>query len=298
VSAPGGDLTYGQNQGVLSTLPNATYGYYEGTSMACPHVSGIAALVLSKYGNKDFPVETLRQQLVSSVNDLYTDNPDATGKYGSGIIDAYKSLQLGSGAAPSPVTDIRLTPSQDNILIEWTIPQSDEKSVDHHLIYYSTSKFTNTSDLSKLPYVSVDTKFNLSGDAMKYELGGLQPLTTYYVALQAINRWGNASALSAVEEATTNAGPKAALPVTSSTLNLNASVSDKGQSSFAIENQGDGMLKYDITASTRSVSPSYYSMSNDMTAPGKVVPFNGDIALMSVTQISGCKCRLYEGRLS
>jgi subtilisin family serine protease len=284
VSAPGGDLTYGQNQGVLSTLPNATYGYYEGTSMACPHVSGIAALVLSKYGNKDFPVETLRQQLVSSVNDLYTDNPDATGKYGSGIIDAYKSLQLGSGAAPSPVTDIRLTPSQDNILIEWTIPQSDEKSVDHHLIYYSTSKFTNTSDLSKLPYVSVDTKFNLSGDAMKYELGGLQPLTTYYVALQAINRWGNASALSAVEEATTNAGPKAALPVTSSTLNLNASVSDKGQSSFAIENQGDGMLKYDITASTRSVSPSYYSMSNDMTAPGKVVPFNGDIALMSVTQ--------------
>ncbi len=37
---------------ILSTLPGengegATYGYYEGTSMACPHVSGVAALGLS-----------------------------------------------------------------------------------------------------------------------------------------------------------------------------------------------------------------------------------------------------------
>lgn len=33
---------------VYSTLPNNTYGYFSGTSMATPHVSGSAALVLSK----------------------------------------------------------------------------------------------------------------------------------------------------------------------------------------------------------------------------------------------------------
>src|SRR5206468_6725343 len=33
---------------VLSTLPAASYGYLSGTSMATPHVSGSAALVLSR----------------------------------------------------------------------------------------------------------------------------------------------------------------------------------------------------------------------------------------------------------
>ena len=54
VAAPGGDVDYHKTKkgGVLSTLPpmpsgNEMYGYMEGTSMACPHVSGVVALGLS-----------------------------------------------------------------------------------------------------------------------------------------------------------------------------------------------------------------------------------------------------------
>ena len=46
VAAPGGDVKKG-NQ-VLSTLPGNKYGKMQGTSMACPHVSGIAALILAR----------------------------------------------------------------------------------------------------------------------------------------------------------------------------------------------------------------------------------------------------------
>ena len=74
--------------------------------MACPHVSGIAALVLSKYGNPNFSNETLRTQLVSSVNDLYASDPSIKGLFGSGYIDAYKALQIRSGRSSRGCVDL------------------------------------------------------------------------------------------------------------------------------------------------------------------------------------------------
>ena len=92
LSAPGGDMEYygtvGEDDdvydenGVLceqgaiySTLVVngvAGYGYYEGTSMACPHVSGVAALGLSyaKQQHRHFTWEEFKQLMYDSARDI------------------------------------------------------------------------------------------------------------------------------------------------------------------------------------------------------------------------------------
>lgn len=139
ISAPGGDQDYyfeyadedhwvGEVGCILSTLPKhvseSGYGYMEGTSMACPHVSGVAALGLSyaaqlrrHFKAEDFialmyetatPIDqymTGVKQYKRYVADLLESSPmhsmdmkDFKGGMGHGQINAYALLKAVEGA--------------------------------------------------------------------------------------------------------------------------------------------------------------------------------------------------------
>ena len=102
VAAPGGDMRAAASNGILSTLnsgsttPGAdTYAYYQGTSMATPHVAGVAALMLSR--NPALTVEQVEALLRSSVRQF----PAACSGCGTGLIDA--SLAVAAAAAAPAV---------------------------------------------------------------------------------------------------------------------------------------------------------------------------------------------------
>lgn len=76
---------------IFSTVPNNSYGFKSGTSMACPLVSGIVALMISK--NAQLTPDEIEQCLASTCDNIDVQNPSYVGNIGGGRVNAYAALQ-------------------------------------------------------------------------------------------------------------------------------------------------------------------------------------------------------------
>lgn len=101
IAAPGVDI--------YSTWLNSGYRSLNGTSMACPHVSGVAALVWSHNGS--LTNQQLRSILETNV-DPYRPYAGRTIAPNAGRVNAYLALQAAGGGGGSPsLSGISLNPS-------------------------------------------------------------------------------------------------------------------------------------------------------------------------------------------
>lgn len=104
VAAPGGAQSFANDpEGVLSTMNSGTgspssdsYSYSQGTSMAAPHVAGVAALI------KEAKPNATPDQIETILKDTARSFPATCSQCGTGIVDANAAVDeaLGSGGNP------------------------------------------------------------------------------------------------------------------------------------------------------------------------------------------------------
>jgi len=167
IVAPGGNTGVDQNgdgyaDGVLQQTfekpnPRSTvwdYYFFQGTSMATPHVSAVAALLLS-CGNAATP-DDVREAIQSSALDLGDTGPDET--FGYGLLDVYAALQWNKGPVDNPPA-VSITAPADGGAVAGTITVTAEASDDNGVVcvnFYADGFSIGSDDTA--PYsVSFDT---------------------------------------------------------------------------------------------------------------------------------------------
>ncbi len=255
IAAPGGETNSVAQEGVLSTTPGNNYSYFQGTSMACPHVSGLAALIVSKYAGNITP-DQVRGRIMGTA-DFVDDKPGNAayiGKLGIGRINAAAALMDDDGIAPDAITDLSSDGStQNKIMLTWTAPaDADNNNATSYDLRYSTAPIdaANFADATSYPAGSASN----AGETESVEVEGLSASTMYYFAVKSADVFGNVSDLSNVLEATTTDGPEISVTPSSISTAIDVQVATTITEQIVMDNLGTGELDYSTSVAYLSTA--------------------------------------------
>lgn len=186
---------------VQSTANGDEYMGMAGTSMACPHVSGVAALIISKYGGEGFTPEMLKEKLFQGIVNIDQYNPNYIGELGVGLINAHAALvDPETTTPPAIVDDLMADVDLNTCLLSWSV-STDEEGIpaDGFTIYYSRSEF-NDDDVS----LERDDILSIVVDDGSYDALELVSVTfdslffgsEYYFAVASNNLFGKSAGIS------------------------------------------------------------------------------------------------------
>ncbi|MEJ2720734.1 MAG: S8 family serine peptidase, partial [bacterium] len=232
LGAPGGSI--------YSTLPGNTYGYFSGTSMATPHVSGVAGLLWAD--DPGLSNAEVKNFVLSSVDTI----PDLVGRTVSGgRLNAFGALHaLIDTIPPAEVTDLAAGGATSNSLtLTWTATGDDgyNWTADAYDVRYSLAPIDG-SNFDTATEAAGEPEPGPPGSAEEFTVGGLTFGQTYYFALKVIDGRGNASDVSNSPSGTTLGPPT----VSVSPASLEESLLTGGASSqvLTVANVGEGTLDF------------------------------------------------------
>lgn len=185
ICAPGSEI--------LSTVPGNRYEFMDGTSMACPYVSGVAALIVSYFGGQGFTNEMLWDKLIGSANKQVISPAYKVG----GLVDAYGAFMYGNDLAPNKISDLEIEGRGNNIDCTFTVPSTpDEKSAYGVLFLYSNDRAklesasaTESNEVGTTAFILEES----AGETVTCTIRGLNFETPYYVKAYAYSYGRNYS---------------------------------------------------------------------------------------------------------
>lgn len=265
IMAPGGAALLHPRAAILSTVAESIlgskYAYMQGTSMACPHVSGVAALIVSHFGGKGFTNEDLKKKLLAALKPENIDvkNPEFKGKMGRGFLDAAAIFQTDEKKAPKNIEITKSEALYQSIKISWnTVGDEDDKTPLYYRIYVS-DKEINNSNKKIAKQTTVNAIGYNEGKEISRVIENLFEDRDYYVALEAVDKWGNESNLATKKVRTKKNNNPTLTASTNETIQVSP-VKDGEFTVTAFDQDGHDMT-FDISGNTKGVE---YSIENNI----------------------------------
>ncbi len=234
--------------GILSTSRNGSYTTMNGTSMACPHVAGVAALILSKFPT--LANYSISEILHSSTDDIGTPGFDTY--FGFGRINAQKAvLSPNDQIRPTTPTNLKLVvTARGGLGLTWSASTDNNRLIGYLLDVSTSPFFSSFVNLYKSHYIGIETN---------YVIDDLNPLTTYHVRLRAIDLAGNMSDFS---QTTTGSTPRDTDPPTAPD-NFRLKLSQDGRATlYAQWNKSSDNFRVAGYSIDLSTSPDYSTSVN------------------------------------
>lgn len=250
ICAPGVD--------VYSTYTNSKYNMLSGTSMACPHVSGVAALIASYFGGQGFTADELRVRLINGAKPI----GPSTGTYAIGpLVDAYGSFVMrGSGKAPTRTEAYSVEPQGHTLC--FTFPANE--AYGYIVLAGRTEASVRDANLTQPGKNLVWSKRIVAsseseGMPITVQLRGLEANTSYYVAVAGYSYSQQFAPLSPIKYISTgaNAKPVVTLPEQFDkalwemrhwqTVDIPVNIVDPDGDEFTTDFQTDGRASFSST---------------------------------------------------